>query len=84
MKILIFGATGMVGQGAMRECLLADDVTLVQTVGRTATGQQTGRFLAQGMLQRLNCIFRYAAGDTYGRDDTPAGQVGKRASGHGV
>lgn len=40
MKILIFGATGMVGQGALRECLLADDVMLVQTVGRTATGQQ--------------------------------------------
>lgn len=40
MKILIFGTTGMVGQGALRECLLADDVTLVQTVGRTATGQQ--------------------------------------------
>ncbi|TPG04993.1 epimerase [Rhodanobacter glycinis] len=40
MKILIFGATGMVGQGALRECLLANDVTLVQTVGRTATGQQ--------------------------------------------
>lgn len=40
MKILIFGATGMVGQGTLRECLLADDVTLVQTIGRTATGQQ--------------------------------------------
>ncbi|MEO8997645.1 MAG: NAD-dependent epimerase/dehydratase family protein, partial [Rhodanobacter sp.] len=40
MNILIFGATGMVGQGVLRECLLADDVTLVQTVGRTATGQQ--------------------------------------------
>ncbi|MFI4959502.1 MAG: NAD-dependent epimerase/dehydratase family protein [Lysobacterales bacterium] len=40
MKILIFGATGMVGQGALRECLLADDVTLVQTVGRASTGQQ--------------------------------------------
>jgi uncharacterized protein YbjT (DUF2867 family) len=40
MNILLFGATGMVGQGALRECLLADDVSLVQTVGRTATGQQ--------------------------------------------
>jgi len=40
MKILIFGATGMVGQGALRECLLAEDVTLVQTIGRTAIGQQ--------------------------------------------
>lgn len=40
MKVLIFGATGMVGQGVLRECLQAEDVTLVQTVGRTATGQQ--------------------------------------------
>lgn len=40
MKVLIFGATGMVGQGALRECLLAEDVTLVQTIGRTATGRQ--------------------------------------------
>jgi len=38
MKVLIFGATGMVGQGVLRECLRADDVELVQTVGRTATG----------------------------------------------
>jgi len=36
MKVLIFGATGMVGQGALRECLLAPDVELTQTVGRTA------------------------------------------------
>lgn len=38
MKVLIFGATGMVGQGVLREALAAPDVTLVQTVGRTATG----------------------------------------------
>lgn len=40
MNVLIYGATGMVGQGVLRECLLAPDVTLVQTVGRTPTGQQ--------------------------------------------
>ena len=40
MKVLIFGATGMVGQGALRECLAAADVELVQTVGRTPTGQR--------------------------------------------
>ena len=40
MNVLLFGATGMVGQGALRECLLADDVLRVQTIGRTATGQQ--------------------------------------------
>lgn len=38
MKILLFGATGMVGRGVLRECLAAPDVTLVQTVGRAATG----------------------------------------------
>lgn len=40
MNVLLFGATGMVGQGALRESLLADDVVLVQTIGRTATGQK--------------------------------------------
>jgi uncharacterized protein YbjT (DUF2867 family) len=30
----------MVGQGVLRECLQARDVELVQTVGRTPTGQQ--------------------------------------------
>lgn len=38
MKVLIFGATGMVGQGVLRECLLAGDVEVVATVGRTAAG----------------------------------------------
>ena len=40
MKILIFGATGMVGQGVLRECLQASDVALVQAVSRTATSKQ--------------------------------------------
>ena len=35
MKVIIFGATGMVGQGVLRESLLADDVTDVLVVGRT-------------------------------------------------
>ena len=38
MKVLIFGATGMVGQGVLRECLRASDVELVATIGRTVTG----------------------------------------------
>jgi uncharacterized protein YbjT (DUF2867 family) len=40
MNVLLFGATGMVGQGVMRECLLDPGVELVQTVGRSATGLQ--------------------------------------------
>ena len=43
MNVLLFGATGMVGQGVMRECLAAPDVEKVLTVGRTPTGQQHPR-----------------------------------------
>ena len=39
MNVLILGATGMVGQGALRECLLDDGITRVVTLGRAATGQ---------------------------------------------
>jgi uncharacterized protein YbjT (DUF2867 family) len=38
MKVLIFGATGMVGQGALLECLRDTGVEQVATIGRTATG----------------------------------------------
>jgi uncharacterized protein YbjT (DUF2867 family) len=38
MKVILFGATGMVGQGVLRECLLDPDVDLVETIGRSATG----------------------------------------------
>ena len=37
MKVLIFGATGMVGQGVLRECLLDPEVEQVVTVGRTSS-----------------------------------------------
>jgi uncharacterized protein YbjT (DUF2867 family) len=40
MRVLLFGATGMVGQGVLRECLLDPDVELIQTVGRTPSGTQ--------------------------------------------
>jgi len=40
MNALIFGATGMVGQGVLRECLLDPDVGIVLTVGRSATGRK--------------------------------------------
>lgn len=43
MKVLIFGATGMVGQGVLRECLLASDVDLVQTIVRAATSTRNAR-----------------------------------------
>ena len=39
MKVILFGASGMVGQGVMRECLLDPDVDAVLSVGRGASGQ---------------------------------------------
>lgn len=40
MKVLLFGATGMIGQGVLRECLIDSDVAKVVTVGRRPTGQK--------------------------------------------
>jgi uncharacterized protein YbjT (DUF2867 family) len=38
MKAIIFGATGMVGQSVLRECLLDTGVVSVLTIGRRPTG----------------------------------------------
>ena len=40
MNVILFGATGMVGQGALRECLLDPGVKRVLCVGRNALGRQ--------------------------------------------
>jgi Semialdehyde dehydrogenase, NAD binding domain len=39
MKVILFGATGMVGQGVLRECLNAVDVDVVLAAGRSSTGR---------------------------------------------
>ncbi|MGP3965556.1 NAD(P)H-binding protein [Nonomuraea sp. 3N208] len=38
MNVIIFGATGMVGRGVLRECLLDERVSAVLAVGRSPTG----------------------------------------------
>ena len=43
MKVLLFGASGMVGQGVLRECLLAADVEQVLSVGRSAGAARHAR-----------------------------------------
>jgi uncharacterized protein YbjT (DUF2867 family) len=40
VKIILFGATGMVGQGVLRECLLDPEVENVLAIGRGAVPQQ--------------------------------------------
>jgi uncharacterized protein YbjT (DUF2867 family) len=43
MKVMLFGATGMVGQGVLRECLRDPDVERVLAVGRSPTGQHDAK-----------------------------------------
>ena len=45
MKVVLFGATGMVGQGVLRECLLDPGVERVLAVGRSPTGQQHAKLV---------------------------------------
>lgn len=40
MDVVLFGASGMVGQGVLRECLLDSDVHRILSIGRTVTGLQ--------------------------------------------
>jgi uncharacterized protein YbjT (DUF2867 family) len=40
MKVILFGATGMVGQAVLRECLADAEVQSVLAIGRAATGQR--------------------------------------------
>ncbi len=39
MKVVLFGATGMVGQGVLRECLIDPEVESVLSVVRRSSGQ---------------------------------------------
>lgn len=57
LKVLLFGATGMVGQGVLRECLRDPDVEQVRVVGRTRV-EQTDSRLDQLILDDLS---QYAA-----------------------
>ncbi len=56
MKVLLFGATGMIGQGVLRECLRAADVERVVVVGRRPLGQTHAKLreLVRGDLDDLD------------------------------
>lgn len=43
MKVVLFGASGMIGQGALRECLNDSQVTGVLAVVRNTTGVKHGK-----------------------------------------
>ena len=58
MNVLILGATGMVGQGVLRECLRDDGVQRVVTLGRTRTGQAHAKLreIVHGDLLHLSAV----------------------------
>jgi uncharacterized protein YbjT (DUF2867 family) len=43
VNVILFGATGMIGQAVLRECLLDPGVTRVVTIGRRPTGQSNSK-----------------------------------------
>jgi uncharacterized protein YbjT (DUF2867 family) len=66
MKAIIFGATGMVGQGVLRECLLDPDVEAIRTIGRTPTGQKHEKLRELAHANLLD--FSAVAGELSGYD----------------
>lgn len=43
MKVILFGATGMVGQGVLRECLRDPQVQRILTIGRSGSGSRDSK-----------------------------------------
>jgi uncharacterized protein YbjT (DUF2867 family) len=66
MKVMLFGATGMIGQGVLRECLRDDGIERVLTVGRAATGQAHPKL--REVVHRDFSDFSSIAGDLAGFD----------------
>ncbi len=64
MKVIIFGATGMIGQGVIRECLNDPEVEIVLSVGRSSTGLQHEKLreVIHRDLQNLSTIEESLAG----------------------
>ena len=54
MKVVIFGASGMVGQGVLRECLLDPEMAhVLSIVARSASGQRHEK-LREMVARRLH------------------------------
>lgn len=43
MKVVLFGASGMLGQGVLRECLLDPEVTAILSITRRTSGQTNAK-----------------------------------------
>lgn len=59
MKVVIFGASGMVGQGVLLECLRDTGVESVLVIGRSGAGQQHAK-LREVLVKDLFDVASYA------------------------
>ncbi len=66
MKVVLFGSSGMVGQGVLRECLLDSGVTQVTSIVRAPTGRSDAkvREVVHGDFHDFSAI----AGQLHGTD----------------
>jgi len=71
VRVIVFGATGMVGQGVLRACLLDPGIDGVLVIGRRSTGQQHAK-LREVVLDDLFTV--PALGD-HSMATTPASTV---------
>jgi uncharacterized protein YbjT (DUF2867 family) len=64
MKAILFGATGMVGQGVLRECLLDPAITSLLVIARSPTGQRHEKLreLVQDDVSDLSAVAGELAG----------------------
>jgi uncharacterized protein YbjT (DUF2867 family) len=60
MNVVIFGASGMVGQGVLLECLRDTGVERVRVIGRSSAGQQHAK-LREVLVKDLFDVASYAA-----------------------
>jgi uncharacterized protein YbjT (DUF2867 family) len=66
MKVILFGATGMVGQGVLRECLVDEGVEAVLAVGRSSPGRTHPKLRA--LVRKEMFDFAVADADLQGYD----------------
>lgn len=66
MKVILFGASGMVGQGVLRECLRDPGVESVLALGRTSTGRTHPKL--RELIRQDLFDFRAAKADLQGYD----------------
>jgi uncharacterized protein YbjT (DUF2867 family) len=66
MKVILFGATGMVGQGVLRECLRDDGVESVLTISRSPNGPTHPKL--RELVRKDLFDFDAAAADVQGFD----------------